>query len=331
MRFNYRINKFWFSVRRLIRHRLSIIGAIVFGVIFLLYVLFISAPFDFPTGAYVDIKSGSSLSQSATLLESKHVVRSSLLLKILVYLVGGKHVVAGEYFFPSPANIFAVASRLGKGEFLVDPAKVRVPEGATLQDIAKLLASNIPNFDMVAFMGAARGKEGYLFPDTYFFMPGEGTAAILGAFENNFSTHIAKIQNQISAFGKPLSDVVVMASLLEREAPDTSDRRIISGILWKRIKLGMPLQVDAVFPYFLGKNSFTLTRSDLKSENPYNTYTHLGLPPGAIANPSIDAILASVTPVETNYLYYLSDRLGNIHYSATYEQHLAYKDKYLRN
>jgi UPF0755 protein len=161
-------------------------------------------------------------------------------------------------------------------------------------------------------------------------MPGQDTAAILGAFASNFSKNIAKIQPQIDAFGKPLSDVITMASLLEREAPKTYDRRVIAGILWKRVKLGMPLQVDAVFPYIIGKNSFDLTKNDLKTDSPYNTYTNLGLPPGPIANPSLDAILAAVAPVQTNYLYYLSDSNGTLYYSATYAQHLAAKQKYLR-
>ena len=120
-----------------------------------------------------------------------------------------------------------------------------------------------------------------------------------------------------------------MASLLEREVPLTYDRRVVAGILWKRIRLGMPLQVDAVFPYIIGKNSFNLTKSDLATDSPYNTYLYKGLPAGPIANPGLDAILAAVTPLPTSYLYYLSDKYGNLHYSATYEQHLANKHKYL--
>jgi UPF0755 protein len=296
-----------------------------------LYFVFLAAPLSFPNGAYVNIPRGSSLTQSAQILSDRGIIRSQLLFKAFAYLFGSeRHVTAGEYYFPRKSNVFAIAMRLGTGDFLVDQASVRIPEGATLEDIAGLLAKNVPDFDRLAFMRDARGKEGYLFPDTYYFMPGEGTDAILGAFANNFSKNIAKIQPQIDSFGKPLSDVIIMASLLEREAPDTYDRRVIAGILWKRIKMGMPLQVDAVFPYIIGKNSFDLTQSDLKTNSPYNTYTNKGLPPGPIANPGLDAILAAVTPIETSYLYYLSDLNGNFHYSATYEQHLAFKNKYLR-
>ena len=120
-----------------------------------------------------------------------------------------------------------------------------------------------------------------------------------------------------------------MASLLEEEAATLEDRQIIAGILWRRMAAGMPLQVDAVFPYIIGKNSFELTTNDLKTDSPYNTYTNRGLPPGPITNPGLDSILAAVTPQKTSYVYYLSDHDGNFHYSTTYEQHLQAKAKYL--
>ncbi|HVZ76094.1 MAG TPA: endolytic transglycosylase MltG [Candidatus Paceibacterota bacterium] len=294
------------------------------------YFTCIGAPFNFPVGAYVDIPQGTTLSQAAATLKGRGIIRSEIAFEILVRVFGAeRHVIAGEYFFPGKAAVLRVALRLGSGDFEITPARVRVAEGATVQDIANGLAKAIPGFNLSEFERETSGKEGYLFPDTYFFMPGETTQEILGAFSNNFSTHIASIQKQIDAFGKPLSDVIIMASLLEREAPDTQDRRIIAGILWKRIKLGMPLQVDAVFPYIIGKNSLDLTAQDLKVDSPYNTYTHKGLPPGPIANPGLDAILAAVTPISTSYLYYLSDKNGTFHYSATYDQHLAAKVKYL--
>ena len=318
-------------MRRRVRARPWRYGLGTAVAILFIYFAFFASPFDFPTGAYVSVQSGQTVDQTAVALKERGIVRSSLMFDVLVRLFGpGRRVVAGEYFFPSKESVLHVAARLGNGDFQVDPARVRISEGATVADIGVLLQKNIPDFDLASFMRAAKGKEGYLFPDTYFFMPGQNADAILGAFANNFATHINSIQAQIDASGEPLSDVVIMASLLEKEAPDTQDRRIIAGILWKRISLGMPLQVDAVFPYIIGKNSLQLTTADLGVDSPYNTYTNKGLPPGPINNPSLDAILAAVTPVKTNYLYYLSDSNGTIHYSATYAQHLAAKDKYIR-
>ncbi|HYF13325.1 MAG TPA: endolytic transglycosylase MltG [Candidatus Paceibacterota bacterium] len=300
-------------------------------VIGFLYFTFMSAPFGFPVGAYVNIPQGTSLGSAAHVLQEKQIIRNEFLFKVLVRLIGSeKHIVAGEYFFPRRGNVFTMAWRFGSGDFNITPTRVRIPEGATVKDIGKILADSIPNFNHGAFMYAAQGKEGYLFPDTYFFMPGQGVEEIMTTFTNNFSKQVGSIQSKIDAFGKPISEVIVMASLLEREAPRMEDRRIIAGILWKRIRLGMPLQVDAVFPYIMGKNSFDLTRKDLQFDSPYNTYLYKGLPPGAIANPGLEAILAAVTPVQSEYLFYLSDKSGNMHYSATHDQHVSLKNRYLR-
>ncbi len=305
------------------------LGTAVVVVIF--YVFFISAPFYFPTGAYVSIPPGSSLTSTAQILKDRGVLRSASLFKFLIYISGAQHhITAGEYFFPARNNALSLARRLANGDFEVEPARVRVPEGATANEIGKLLAQDIPDFNVAEFTIKTRGKEGYLFPDTYFFMPGQGVDSILGAFANNFNTHISKIQGQIDSFGKPLSDVIVMASLLEREAPSTNDRRIIAGILWKRIRLGMRSGRCGLPVYHRQKNSFELTKTDLAYNSPYNTYTHTGLPPGPIANPGEDAIVDAITPIETSYLYYLSDKNGTMHYSATYAQHLAAKSKYPR-
>jgi UPF0755 protein len=120
-----------------------------------------------------------------------------------------------------------------------------------------------------------------------------------------------------------------MASILEGEARLLETRRIVAGILWKRISLGMPLQVDTTFKYELGKTTFDLTTEDLKADSAYNSYTRLGLPPTPVSNPGIESILAAVTPIKTNYLYFLTDKKGEMHYATTHEGHVANKFKYL--
>jgi UPF0755 protein len=168
-----------------------------------------------------------------------------------------------------------------------------------------------------------------MFPDTYFFRPGQSTEAILSVFENNFSVKLLKAQKAIAASGHSLDEILTMASILEKEASKTQDRQKIAGVLWHRIDVGMPLQVDSVFPYILGKNTFQLTLEDLKYDSPYNTYKYKGLPPGPINNPGLDSIIAAATPEKSKYVFFLSDRQGNFHYSVTYTGHLANKRKYL--
>jgi UPF0755 protein len=114
-----------------------------------------------------------------------------------------------------------------------------------------------------------------------------------------------------------------MASIIEREARKSETRRIISDILWRRIELGMPLQVDAVFGYILGKSGYAPNFEDLKIISPYNTYLNRGLPPGPIANPGLDSILAAVEPKPNDWLYYLTGSDGKMYYAKTFEKHVA--------
>ena len=106
---------------------------------------------------------------------------------------------------------------------------------------------------------------------------------------------------------------------------------MVAGILWHRIALGMPLQVDAVFGYIFDKQTFSPSLADLKVDSPYNTYTHRGLPPGPISNPGLESLLAAATPTKTSYLYYLTGSDGAMHYAKTLAQHKANRVKYLQN
>ncbi len=298
------------------------------GLAYIIFLVTFSAPINFPSGAYIKIDSGDSLQTIAEDFAEHGVVGSPRLFSLLVRILGDdRHIPAGTYFFAGPQNMIWVAERLVAGDFETTPVRITVVEGSTNQDIAKLLLQKLPEFSAHEFLQGAR--EGYMFPDTYFFRPGDDTPALLSVFANNFQVQTRTIQKQMDSSGHSPDDLVTMASLLEKEANKTQDRRMIAGILWHRIAIGMPLQVDAVFPYFLGKNSFELTKADLKIESPYNTYLNKGLPVGPIDNPSLDSILAAATPIKSNYLYYLSDKDGNFHYAVTYAQHMANRAKYI--
>ncbi len=302
--------------------------------LFLMYALTVAAPINFPSASLVKIPQGVTVAQAAEILKEKNIIHSTFVYQAASRAIpGGDSVIAGEYFFAGPENVFTVIQRLSGGDHELVPVKVRVPEGATVKQITELISKNVPDFDATTFYNEALPKEGRLFPDTYFFMPGEDVDLILSAFENNFTQHIndRPVMEAIDKFGKPLDEVLVMASILEKEAANLTDRQMISGILWHRIALGMPLQVDAVFPYIIGVNSLQLTKSQLQTDSPYNTYTHKGLPPGPIANPSLDSIMAAVTPTKSNYLYYLSDLHSQLHYCVNYSCQQANAAKYLGN
>ncbi len=305
----------------------GLVGAVGYNLLF-------GAPAYFPDQSLVRIKKGSTLEEAASLLKEKHLIQSAILLQVFakMYRSDGT-IVAGEYAFTEPQNILTVASRLTQGDFQLTPVRVRIEEGMSVEQITAVLKKQVPDFDALQFYSLAIGKEGRLYPDTYFVLPGEEPSLVVESMEKNFESRIREVTlaTAIAKFGKPLNEVLTMASLLEKEASLMQDRRIIAGILWHRMDIGMKLQVDAVFPYINGKNTFTLTRKDLLVDSPYNTYLYKGLPPGPIGSPSADAILAAVTPVHTSYVYYLSDMDGKIHYSTTYSQHLAKKDKYIDN
>jgi UPF0755 protein len=217
------------------------------------------------------------------------------------------------------------------GNFGLAYVRVTVPEGATAQDISALLTDELfPEIDEVVFVEKAKPYEGYLFPDTYLFLPTVSEDEVLFALRQNFNKKILTLEGELEAFGKPLSEVVTMASLLEKEARSMTVRQTIAGILWKRLEKNMLLQVDAVFGYIKGRPTYSPSFEDLEIDSPYNTYRNKGLPPGPIGNPGLDALLAAMTPEQTTYYFYLSDRQGNMHYSTTFEEHRANREKYLQ-
>ena len=296
-----------------------LIAAIVFFVLagFSGY-FFLSAPKDFPSGAAIVIEKGTGLAEISNKLKKEEFIRSKYAFALYARAFNkSKKIKYGKYLFNEPVSVFALAGRLTKGEFGFKPIKVTVTEGMTVKDISELFGG-FENFDKEEFFGKTEKLEGYLFPDTYLFLPFAETEQIIGTMTDNFKKKAGDV-------GK---DIVIMASLIEKEVPDSSDRKIVSGILWKRLKLGMALQVDAVFPYITGKQKVLL--EDLKIDSLYNTYLHKGLPPGPISNPGLDAIEAARNPKETSYLYYLSGQDGKTHFAKTYEEHLRNKEKYLR-
>ncbi len=290
----------------------------------------IRPPAEFPVRTVISIQEGIPLAQISHTLKEQQVIRSELLFEVGVILRGGeRRVQAGDYFFNDPVSSDIIASRLTRGEFGLTPVRATILEGFAVADIANLLKQSLWDFDDSLFLAHAKDKEGYLFPDTYFFLPNTSPNSVIKIMNENFNKKIKGVEKEIKNFGKPLRDVVIMASIIEREAMTPEDRRIVSGILWKRIRIGMPLQVDSTFLYVNGETTKGLSTDDLKIDSPYNTYRYKGLPKGPIGNPGLDAILATVEPQTSPYLYYLSDKKGVMHYAKTFEEHKKNKAKYL--
>lgn len=297
---------------------------------FVVYGIFFAPPRLFPADSYLRVEQGVTVSEISERLKEKSVIRSRFVFQVIAKVFGDRNVIAGEYYFSRPQSSLTIARRLTRGQFDVEPIKITIPEGTSSYGITEMLRE-VPDFDADAFYELAAAKEGRLFPDTYYISPGEDPKVVIQMMEDNFKAQVnqAGVALAVATFGKPLEEVLVMASLLEKEANNSHDRRLIAGILWNRIENNMLLQVDAIFPYIIGKGTFNVTRAELKTDNPYNTYVHKGLPPGPITNPGLEAIMDAVTPINTDYVYYLSDRKGTMYYSVTYEQHLKNKAKYI--
>ena len=192
-------------------------------------------------------------------------------------------------------------------------------------------------FDFSRLSQALKGKpenvslEGYIFPDTYFVNQNEQPQEVLAKIIQNFNKKVSMdIRLKIKKSGQGMHEILTMASMLEEEATSTSYRKIISGILWKRLKIGMALQVDPTVRYATGKFTGALSVDDYKFDSLFNTYKYRGLPPGPISNPGLDAIEAALEPTSTSYFYYLSGKSGIIHYAKTFEEHKLNKGRYLK-
>lgn len=201
---------------------------------------------------------------------------------------------------------------------------VTIKEGATVSDINKILKEK-----GVLTEDLPQDLEGYLFPDTYeFFIPSD-TAVVEAKFTENFNQ---KVRTIIPAglSEKDLKEILTKASLIEKEVPDLSDRKVVAGIIVKRLENNVPLQIDASLCYDKDASCFPITESDKKLSSPFNTYLHKGLPPHPISNPGVDAVLAALNPVATPYWYYLSDpKSKKTIFSKTLDEHNDNIVKYL--
>lgn len=327
--FFVRVSDFLWSKRKRKEKGLEILlfGALVF---LCLELVFWAPPANFPALTTIAIPKGTTLGGTADKLLAAGYIRSELSFKAFVFLFGGsKAVTAGDYFFENAQSVIPIAWRMVHGSYGLKLLRVTVPEGTTVFQIADLFKKRFSLFDPKVFI--AEAKEGYMFPDTYFFLPNVTAEDVITRMTENFNEQTRSLQADILLSGKSLADIVTMASIVEEEASDPVVQKVIAGILWNRIAIKMPLQVDATFAYYVnGKNSYTLSKSDLKKDSPYNTYTNKGLPPGPITSPGISALKAAISPTKTDYLYFLADLKGNTYYAKDFAGHQKNREKYLR-
>lgn len=318
------------AFKKSLRLRLTF-AVFVFIIIVLLFKSFVPPVSSGEFPKVVRIAEGMSLRDVAVLLEEEGVVSSPIIFKDFVILFDGQNSIqAGDYYVGSPQSAFFAAWQFTKGEGKLKSVRVTIPEGSGVTDIATILEGKLLDFDSEKFIELAYPKQGYLFPDTYYFQPGVSPEEVIGIMEATFKQRTDPLLSEIESSGYSFPDVVIMASILEKEAWKYTTRQMIAGILWKRISIGMPLQVDAAFIEVNGKTTFGLSIDDLREDHPYNTYTNKGLPPGPITNPGLESIKAAISPTESSFLYYLTDKNNVMRYAKTHEEHVQNKALYLR-
>jgi UPF0755 protein len=301
----------------------------------LAYVSLETAYQGFGAPVILDFPKGTSTQAMADQLAQSGVIRYSWQFLMARALHSGKKLQAGEYLFShadTPHNIF---NRIQRGDVFF--YELVVPEGSNMFDIAASLA-HFNFLQSAAFLEAARSPalirdlapdaptlEGYLFPSTYRITRATTEKQLCVMMTGVFRKHWRDLQSSLPR-GVPVNDIVTLASLVEKETAVAAERPIVSSVYTNRLARGMSLDCDPTTIYAAlleDRYRGTIYRSDLQSDNAYNTYKHVGLPPGPIANPGLAALQAALAPAETDYLYFVAkaDGSGGHQFSSTMEQH----------
>lgn len=284
-----------------------------------------------PGGALVSVAPGESFRTTCARLEAAGVVRHAWLLRLWGRWQGfDRSVHAGDFRFAQALAPLEVLDRLRSPMAALH--RVTIPEGSTVNQVATLLASagfggadqflclaRDPHF-LLSVDVPATGLEGYLFPDTYAFAWSTPPARILAAMVERFRAAVAPLQALRLDAGMSAGDMVILASIIEKETGAAEERQLVSAVLHNRLRLGMPLQSDPTATY--GRDIRGLpTATDIAVESPYNTYLHTGLPPGPICNPGLATLHAALTPARVPYLYFVSRNDGTHAFSRTLTEH----------
>jgi UPF0755 protein len=266
------------------------------------------------------VEKGQNLFQISENLEKEGLIKNKFFFDFYIFIKGSqKKLQAGEYSLSPSESINKIAQKIISGD--IAKIVVTIPEGWTQKQIEERLGLKLPGENL----------EGYLFPDTYQFPLGVSGEEVLKKMRENFYKKLTTdLREEIERQGKTIFEIVTMASLIEKETKTYEDKEIVSGILWKRLKNNIPLQVDATISYITGKQTTKISREETQIDSPYNTYKYLGLPIGPICNPGIDSIKAAIYPKNSQYWYYLSTPEEKTIFSKTLQEHNLAKAKYLK-
>ncbi len=286
----------------------------------------------------VVVKPGMATQAIGELLYDKGLIKNVLLFRIVAKLEGAEgRLQAGEYAFSKAMTVKDIIGKLVRGETAYK--QFTIPEGFTVDQIAALLEKNklasaakykavaaaYAPYDYINPAGNVKYKaEGFVFPDTYRVAAGASEEQLVKMMMAQFDSQFTPAMRQRAAdLGLSVREVVILASLVEKEAQVAAERPVIAGVFLRRLKMEMPLQSCATIQYILGYPKPELTVQDTEIPSPYNTYQNMGLPPGPVASPGLASIKAVLDPADTDYLFFFANKDGSHVFSQTYEEHLA--------
>lgn len=300
------------------------------------------------------VDEGASVSGIATDLEEADLISSDFFFKVYVKLTGNQsNLQAGVFELLPGASFKDLLSELVDAQAV--EVEVTFPEGLTAAQIGEIVEDAFDSVveeewdlvsgeegthmlstnDILQTIPQGQGLEGYLFPDTYRFSENASALQVADTMVLTLKRRMAENGVVIPATlvfenGMTMHELLTLASIVEREVRAPEDMKVVAGIFLTRMQIGMALQADSTVNYVTGKKDAAISLDDSKINSPYNTYQNLGLTPGPISNPGMNAIMAVLEPSDTDYLYFLTDLEGNAHYATTFDQHIENKYKYLK-
>lgn len=292
----------------------------------------------------VNIPKGASLSQVGAILQDNGVVSSRFLFKIVAMIRGEQRKIkAGDYALKTGSDAGDVLDQLISGKTLM--FTITVPEGYDMFQVADLL-QQLEVMPRDEFLALARDRnflkelgvegeslEGYLFPDTYFLRPsekGDGKLIIRRMTQRFFKIYDKFVRPTADEYGWSVPQVLALASLIEKESR-AHEHQLVSAVFHNRLRQNMKLQCDPTVIYGIKPMGSKITRDDLNRKHPYNTYQNTGLPPGPIANPGKESLIAAVKPADVDFLYFVAKNDGTHQFSSSLKEHNHWVNLYQRS
>jgi UPF0755 protein len=284
---------------------------------------------------------GARLPAIAQELYNFKLLRSPLHFQLVARLRGlDKKMQAGDYRMTNGMRPVEILNKMARGE--VDGCRFAVPEGYSIYQVAELLEQQ-GIYSKKAFLDAchdrellaslkldAKSVEGYLMPGTYLIGSKLDERGLIAVMVRNFTVKVASVEQQLRSSGMSLHQIVILASMIEKEAVSAEEKPLISSVFHNRLRLGMPLQSDPTAIYGVRAFGGTVKKEDLRRPSPYNTYRIKGLPAGPIGSPGLDAIRAALEPASTDYLYFVARQNGTHQFSRTLREHINGVNTFLR-